>query len=349
MRFCQVDGSALVDDAPAFDPYATIVAPAMPVPPIEPEPVAAAPETPVEMAVEPVSSSPVGHDPNIHATVGSIPIAEPSEVLDLPSSDPLKTMYVSEAEMKDVLGVEEGNNVVEIPPATEVSEPEPPSFLAPEPVVESEPEPVVESVPEPEPVVAAPPPSPFSTPSEPAPMPDFSVPEPGVSEPEPAPTFDAPANTSPIFEEPKRDFGEAATVIQPSFQMPFDPAPAAPVAEWTPPPPPEANWQNQDVGSNTPFQPPPAGTEGQNKTLAIISLVAGILGMTICCGSFVISVVAIVTGFMARGKANSDPGQYGGAGMALGGIITGALGLVLSVLFMILYLAGAIAGNMGNF
>ena len=66
MRFCQSDGTPLVDDAPAFDPYATVVA--------RPEPPAA--ETPQEERVE----------------VGIAPIAEPEEVLDLPAADPLKTM-----------------------------------------------------------------------------------------------------------------------------------------------------------------------------------------------------------------------------------------------------------------
>lgn len=327
MRFCQVDGTPLVDDAPAFDPYATIVGTGIPVPPVEPEPAAAEHETSVESAFEPISSAPAEPDPNIHATVGSIPIAEPDDVLDLPSSDPLKTMYVSEAEMKDVLG-DQGGDIIEIPPAAETSEPEPPSFLAPEPE------------PEPEPVFSAPPPSPFSTPSEPEPQ--YSTPEPEFSIPDPAPTFDSPAST-PVFDEPKRDFEEAPTMIQPSFQSPFDPAPAAPVAEWTPPPAPESSWQNQEIGSNTPFQTPPAGAAGPNKTLAIVSLVAGILGVTICCGGLLPSLVAIITGFMARGKANSSPDEYGGAGLALGGIITGAIGLVGGVVVLIFWFLGTFA------
>lgn len=78
---------------------------------------------------------------------------------------------------------------------------------------------------------------------------------------------------------------------------------------------------------------PPAA--GQNKTLAIISLVCGILGLTVCCGSFIVSIVALVLGFMARGKANQLPAQYGGAGLAMGGIITGALGLLGSLIAVV--------------
>jgi hypothetical protein len=74
---------------------------------------------------------------------------------------------------------------------------------------------------------------------------------------------------------------------------------------------------------------------GQNSTLAIVSLILGIAGLTICCGSFLPSVIALILGFMARGKANSNPAQYGGAGLALGGIITGAIGIIGSIIVAI--------------
>ena len=92
--------------------------------------------------------------------------------------------------------------------------------------------------------------------------------------------------------------------------------------------------------------PPPAA--GQNKTLAIISLVCGILGLTVCCGSFIVSLVGLILGFMAKGKANSDPAHYGGSGLALGGIITGALGLIGSLIAVIIYFfyAAAIMSQM---
>lgn len=318
MRFCQVDGTPLVDDAPAFDPYATIVAPAMPVPPTEPAPATEAP-APVASA-EP--------DPNIHATVGSIPISEPDEVLDLPSSDPLKTMYVSEAEMKDVLGEEPAADIMEIPPIEEKpSEPEMPSFLAPEP-----------------PAAAPPPPSPFSAPPEPEPV-SFDPPAPVYSEqpsyePEPQPSF----TPEPEPAAPAASYGdESATMIQSSFQSPFEQASSQPPAEWAPPPAPEASWQNQEIGSNTPFSTPPAGVQGQNKTLAIVSLVAGILGVTICCGGLVPSLVALITGFMARGKANSNPEEFGGAGLAMGGIITGVIGLIGGIVVLVFWGLGMMA------
>ena len=70
--------------------------------------------------------------------------------------------------------------------------------------------------------------------------------------------------------------------------------------------------------------------------------------MTVCCGSFVVSLVAVVLGFMARGKASSDPASYGGAGLALGGIITGAIGLLGSLIVIALYFFGFAASMMQN-
>ncbi len=322
MRFCQTDGTPLVDDTPvvdaepAFDPYATIVGTKANV-------IEIAPEEPTTPSVsEPVSAEVEGGEPMIHQTIGSMPIAPPDDVLDLPSNDPLKTMYVSDTEMQAALGTSE-QDLVEIPPLEEAPAPEPPSFLTPDP-----------------------PPTPFSTP----PPSPFAAP-------------DEPITASPAYEEPAYD--EAATMIQPSFEPPapafepppspafqavpsaFDTPPAAPVAEWTPPPAPDASWQNQEIGSNTPFQPPPAGVAGgENKTLAIVSLVLGILSC-LCCFSVVTGPAALITGFMARKKADEDPAQYGGRGLALGGMITGAIGFLIGVAVIIMQIFFGVLNNLG--
>lgn len=324
MRFCQTDGTPLVDDTPlveaepAFDPYATIVGTVAPPPPVEEAPAEIlAAEVVIE---EPASDDAAGEEPIIHQTVGSLPIAPPEDVLDLPSTDPLKTMYVSETEMQAAFGTTEPD-IVEIPPIEETPAPEPPSFIAPEVPVQSG--------------FDAPPPSPFAAPDE---------------------SISAP----PAYEEAAQPaYDEAATMIQPTFDPPpfepstpafdavpsaFDTPPAAPVAEWTPPPAPDAGWANQEIGSNTPFQPPPAGVAGgENKTLAIISLVTGILSL-FCCGWIIPGVAAVVMGFIARGKAKSNPAEYGGEGLALGGIIVGGVSLLLGIVVIILYFVGALAG-----
>jgi len=57
----------------------------------------------------------------------------------------------------------------------------------------------------------------------------------------------------------------------------------------------------------------------------------------ICMGlSPALGLAAIITGFLARSRAKQNPDQYGGAGLALGGIITGALSILAIIgLFII--------------
>ena len=72
-----------------------------------------------------------------------------------------------------------------------------------------------------------------------------------------------------------------------------------------------------------------------NQTLAIVSLVLGIIGLVGCAG--LTGPIALITGFMARKKAAQNPAEYGGDGIALAGIITGAVGTVI-LLLVILYI-----------
>src|SRR5687768_15514157 len=96
MRFCQADGTPLLEDAPV-DPYKTMVA--------RPQDIAAA--TPPSSATD--------------------------DVLDLPAdADPAKTMYASEEEIRSEMAARDAGDehVIDIPPLTE---PEPPRFSEPSP------------------------------------------------------------------------------------------------------------------------------------------------------------------------------------------------------------------------
>ena len=273
MRFCQVDGTPLVDDVP-FDPYATIVGTSANIAPPADETVAAD-STPSQSA-----------------------ISVPEEILEAPNADPLKTMYVSDAEMKQVLDVT-GDAPVEEIKADEI-EAEAPVFEVP-------------PMPEPPPPSfsdMAPPPSPFSQ----------------VSDPN-----DVPVPAPPMFLEPESAQQDADTVIPPEVAAAVAPPPA-PMQEWTPPPSPEASWQNQDVGANAPFQSPPVS--GQNKTLPIISLILGIVSLC-CYVSPLTGIAALITGFLGMKNANSDPTQYGGKGLAIAGMVLGALFFLIGMAYWI--------------
>ena len=151
--------------------------------------------------------------------------------------------------------------------------------------------------------------------------------------------YDEPASSAQPYEE------EPATMIQPEFSSQFDPMPAAPVAEWAPPPVTDASWQNQEISSNTPFQPP-GGTGSVNQTLPIISLVLGIV--SICCYiSPITGIAALITGFLGMKNANNNPANYGGKGLAIAGMVIGGIMLLVGLvyyIFVILVYAGILGG-----
>ena len=162
------------------------------------------------------------------------------------------------------------------------------------------------------------------------------MPASAMAEPEPSVSTPQFAESEPSRPSPAFDPFEAQAA-----------APSAPLAqaEWTPPPSPQSSFQNQPGGTSMQSPPPAAG---QNKTLAIVSLVLGLVSFLCCSYTFVPGLAAIITGFMARSKANSNPTQYGGSGLALGGIILGAISLLTGILVIALYFLGIFASVMTN-
>jgi len=65
-------------------------------------------------------------------------------------------------------------------------------------------------------------------------------------------------------------------------------------------------------------------------TLAIVSLVSAILGFTIV--PVIGTVVALITGYMARGETRSIPAKASGDGLATAGIIMGWVQVALLVI-----------------
>lgn len=72
----------------------------------------------------------------------------------------------------------------------------------------------------------------------------------------------------------------------------------------------------------------PRGEKPPASTAAVLALVCGIL---LCLGP-VTGVSAIVAGVVGRRQAEARPREVGGRGMALAGILLGALNLTLSVM-----------------
>lgn len=100
------------------------------------------------------------------------------------------------------------------------------------------------------------------------------------------------------------------------------------------------------------FQPGPAGyppygqrlSNGFGITALVLGIAAVVLGLVGCFLAFVgipLGIAAVVFGVLGRGKATR--GEADNAGMALAGIITGAVGIVLGALVTVLFF-GVLAG-----
>lgn len=68
----------------------------------------------------------------------------------------------------------------------------------------------------------------------------------------------------------------------------------------------------------------------QTSTLAIVSLIFGVLGWTLL--PFIGSIVAIVTGHLGRSEIRREPERLQGDGLAVGGLILGYVAVALAVL-----------------
>ena len=109
------------------------------------------------------------------------------------------------------------------------------------------------------------------------------------------------------------------------------------------------NWTNyqQPTYQNQQMSPPQTFgmqgqhqnfVQGQNQTLPTVSLILGILGLLIvCCGGGIpLGLAAMITGYLGFSNSNTNPMQYGGKGLAIAGMILGAIGFFISLFFIII-------------
>ena len=77
----------------------------------------------------------------------------------------------------------------------------------------------------------------------------------------------------------------------------------------------------------------------ESKGLSIAAMVLGILSMTCCCGGIgiLMGLAAIIMGAVGKKK--------GGRGMGIAGIVCGSIGLVVSIIYLLLYTMGMITYN----
>ena len=97
------------------------------------------------------------------------------------------------------------------------------------------------------------------------------------------------------------------------------------------------------------------GAEERPGPMAIVALICGILSVLCHCvpvaGSFigfVLSVAAIVLGILEIRKIGKGESSEKGKGMAIAGIILGAVGIVFGIIWAIIIAVGAFAGAFGD-
>lgn len=124
--------------------------------------------------------------------------------------------------------------------------------------------------------------------------------------------------------------GNCGAVLNPDAELgdaPEEPGEELPGAE------PEARAVEEvldvtpEPAPSPPEQPTPSTpTSG----IAIASLVLGISGLTVF--PFLGSILALILGYMARNEIRRRPDEVAGAGLAVAGIVTGWIGVGLTVL-----------------
>jgi hypothetical protein len=134
--------------------------------------------------------------------------------------------------------------------------------------------------------------------------------------------------------------------------------------QYGPPPPYPPPYQQpyQPQGYGDPYAQQPYGPYGygpgfprvrNGKAIAALWTGIGTLVLTFCCGAGVLGLVPIVLGVKARSEIRASGGQQDGDGMALTGIITGAVAVLLSlaviaVIVIAIASGGADDGSFGD-
>jgi hypothetical protein len=153
-------------------------------------------------------------------------------------------------------------------------------------------------------------------------------------------TFCTQDGTSLVEAEPS-EFEPPPTLVRPPMPPSVSPSEQPTLdmpGTYKPPPAPFGQPQSLQGGWMPP--PPPAYPVAPQQSLAIASLVMGIISLTIglCCYlGMLTGPVAIILGIVALVQIKNEPTKYSGKGMAIGGIITGVFYFVVLALFILLY------------
>jgi len=122
------------------------------------------------------------------------------------------------------------------------------------------------------------------------------------------------------------------TWVAPSAELP----PSSP--QWQPPQPAAPIWQPP---------PPPSYVPPESKGLAVAAMVVGIISVTVgwlCLGP-IPGIAAIIMGAVALSQIKKTPDRVGGKPMAVVGVVTGSVTVLIYAGIMVFYVVVLIAAN----
>jgi Domain of unknown function (DUF4190) len=94
-------------------------------------------------------------------------------------------------------------------------------------------------------------------------------------------------------------------------------------------------------GAYNPYGASPYGVVPRNHPQAVLSLVLGIVGMSVCVSVFpLVGIAGFVLGRKARREIDAEPGRYAGRGLATAGWVLGIISIVWSVLWVLIVVLG---------
>ncbi|HVF22508.1 MAG TPA: DUF4190 domain-containing protein [Pyrinomonadaceae bacterium] len=116
--------------------------------------------------------------------------------------------------------------------------------------------------------------------------------------------------------------------MPPAWVAPDERPPMSPMSPaWQPPP------------------PPPRPRSQQSQTLAVASMVTGILGLVLGCLGPLPGIAAVVLGWMALSQIKKNPYTTSGKPMAIVGVVTGGLTIAVYSLFILWIILAAVFGS----
>ena len=114
-----------------------------------------------------------------------------------------------------------------------------------------------------------------------------------------------------------------------------------------PPPPPQPEQPGYGTGPGYEGPPPGYAAPLPTNNKATAALITGLTTLVLswCCGLGIFGVAAVVLGLQARAEVRRSQGGQTGEGLAMAGIITGAIATVVGLAVIVLIVLVVVSGH----